>query len=375
MTLLESTKSALPPKGFSKTTKTRVNSQYSELLAKVKEAGLLKRVPSFYIKRFIIVSLAVWSLWTALFFISGSANFFIFALAIPAAILLGVLTAQYGFIAHEAAHRQVFNNNKANDTAGLVLANGFAGLSYGFWLRKHNKHHQKPNTIGEDPDIAIRVLAFTPEDVAKKKNPERFITRNQGKLFPFLLLFTGFDLLLDSFASLGRKDRHLKRRLVEFGIMLVRQAAPLVFLFLVFPPIYAGVIYLAFMFTFGLFMGGAFAPNHKGMPLIPRDAKINFFQRQVLTSRNIKSSWLKDNLMGGLNFQVEHHLFPSMSRPHLRKAHEIVIKYCQEHQIPFAEVGLFKSYGIVIDYLNKVGLSKNSDPFVCPMVAELRPRN
>jgi fatty acid desaturase len=80
-------------------------------------------------------------------------------------------------------------------------------------------------------------------------------------------------------------------------------------------------------------------------------------------------------LMGGLNYQIEHHLFPSMPRPSLKRAREIVIEFCAEKNIPYTEKGLFESYGIVIAYLNKVGLSTNSDPFVCPMVATMRPRN
>ena len=373
MTLIQPVLPVEPASAIRKT--TREVSQYSELLNQVKEAGLLKKVPSFYIKRFIVISLASLSIWTAVAFIGASSSPIVAAIALPLMILQGILAAQYAFIGHEAAHKQVFHSAKLNEAAGLVLANLLAGLSYGFWIRKHNKHHAKPNQIGADPDINIRVLAFMPEQVGTKKNPERFITRNQGKLFPFLLMFTGFDLLLDSFLGLTRKERPLGRRLLEFSLMLVRQITPIVVLLLLFPPLYAGVLWLAFMFAFGMFMGGAFAPNHKGMPLVPKDSKINFFQRQVLTSRNIRSSWLTDNLMGGLNFQVEHHLFPSMARPNLKKAHDIVVKYCKENQVPFKETGLFESYAIVIRYLDKVGLSKNSDPFVCPMVAELRPRS
>jgi fatty acid desaturase len=120
-------------------------------------------------------------------------------------------------------------------------------------------------------------------------------------------------------------------------------------------------------------MGAAFAPNHKGMPLIERGSKIDFFQRQVLTSRNIRGSWLTDNLMGGLNRQVEHHLFPSMARPNLAKAHKIVVEFCAERGVPLVEMNLISSYMVVMRHLNEVGLSKNSDPFVCPMVAQLRP--
>jgi fatty acid desaturase len=349
-------------------------SQYSVLLEEVKKAGLLKKTPAFYVKRLVGITVISLALWAAVYFIAQSGSSLIALIAIPTMIFMGIMAAQYAFIAHESAHRQVFHSNKLNDFVGLILANLMAGLSYGFWMRKHNRHHAKPNQVEGDPDINIRVLAFRPQDVAAKPMPERFITKHQGKLFPFLLLFTGFDLLLDSFVSVMRKDKRRKKRFTEFALMVIRQSTPIIVLLLLFPPLYAGVLWLLMMMSFGLFMGGAFAPNHKGMPLVPKDSKINFFQRQVLTSRNIKSTWLTDNLMGGLNFQVEHHLFPSMSRPHLKEAHKIVTRYCNENGIPFKETGLFESYGIVIRYLDKVGLSTNSNPFVCPMIAELRPR-
>jgi fatty acid desaturase len=258
---------------------------------------------------------------------------------------------------------------------GLLLANLFAGLSYGFWLRKHNKHHQRPNQIGEDPDIAIRVLSFTTESKESKRGLERWFSDRQGYLFPLLLLFTGFDLLVDSFAGLVRKDRKLSIRLLEFSLMMIRQLTPYVVFAILFGPIWGLALWFVMMMAFGFFMGAAFAPNHKGMPLVPKDAKLDFFSRQVLTSRNIKGSWLKDNLMGGLNYQVEHHLFPSMARPNLRKAHEIVVEYCRKHEVTLVEMNLLASYVAIMKHLNKVGLSNNADPFVCPMVAELRPRS
>ncbi len=350
---------------------------FSEVMNRVKDAGLLKKKPSFYVIRLAVISSIALGLWVASGFIgtlvAQEGVWILLAFAVVG--LLGVLSAQFGFIAHEAAHRQIFRNNKANDWLGLILANLFAGLSYGFWLRKHNKHHQKPNQIGEDPDIAIRVLSFTPESRNEKKGIERWLSNRQGYLFPLLLLFTGFDLLLDSFKGLARKDKPLGTRMLEFSLMAVRQITPYVVMTFMFGWLWAMALWVFMMMVFGFFMGAAFAPNHKGMPLVERDAKIDFFQRQVLTSRNIRGSWLKDNLMGGLNYQVEHHLFPSMARPNLKKAHDIVLKYCQEKGVPLVEMNLISSYRVIIQYLNKVGLSKNSDPFVCPMVATLRPRS
>lgn len=349
---------------------------YSELLKKVKEEGLLAKNPAFYIKRFAIIStisLALWAMVTTVSIFGWS-----WSIAIPMVMLLGICAAQFGFISHETSHRQVFLSNKKNDFYGKITANLFAGLSYGFWMKKHNQHHKTPNQIHKDPDIHIRVLAFRTEDMEAKKLPEKIITKNQGWLFPILLTLTGFDLLMDSFVAIFKKDaegKPLPGRFGEFFMMVIRQAVPIVVFMLLFGPIFGGILWLAFMLTFGLFMGGAFAPNHKGMPLVPENSKINFFERQVLTSRNVRPSWLTDNLMGGLNYQIEHHLFPSMPRPNLARTREIVMEFCKEKKVPYTEKGLFQSYGIVISYLNKVGLSSNVDPFVCPMVSQLRPHS
>ena len=358
-------------------TLTGTPSNFSQVLNLVREAGYLKKKPSFYIIRLVVISVIASALWTGAGFLAWAAtiNGWWMVLAFAIVALLGVMSAQYGFIAHEAAHRQIFRNNKLNDWTGLILANLFAGLSYGFWLKKHNKHHQRPNQIGEDPDIAIRVLSFTTESKMSKKGIERWFSDRQGYLFPLLLLFTGFDLLLDSVAGMGRKDRSIGTRVLEFSLMLIRQFAPYVVLAIMFGPFWAMAMWFVMMMSFGFFMGAAFAPNHKGMPLVEKDSSLDFFSRQVLTSRNIKGSWLKDNLMGGLNYQVEHHLFPSMARPYLRKTHQIVSEYCRQNDVTLVEMNLLASYKTIMQHLNKVGLSNNVDPFVCPMVAELRPRN
>ena len=72
------------------------------------------------------------------------------------------------------------------------------------------------------------------------------------------------------------------------------------------------------MAVFGVCLGGSFAPNHKGMPIVPASSRIDFFHRQVLMSRNVRGGALVDFAMGGLNYQIEHHLFPSMPRPNLK---------------------------------------------------------
>jgi fatty acid desaturase len=93
---------------------------------------------------------------------------------------------------------------------------------------------------------------------------------------------------------------------------------------------------------------------------------------QMNTTKNFsrKNKWISW-YVGGLNFQIEHHLFPNMPRPHLARASEIVKAYCAEHKIPYTETSLTQSYGIVVRYLNTVGLSAR-DPFDCPMTSQFR---
>jgi fatty acid desaturase len=120
-------------------------------------------------------------------------------------------------------------------------------------------------------------------------------------------------------------------------------------------------------------MGATFAPNHKAMPLVPADVKLDFLGKQVRTSRNIAGGGWATVLMGGLNYQIEHHLFPSMSRPHLRAARILVREHCRSNDVPHVETNLLSSYRTVIGYLNRVGLAAR-DPFDCPLASQLRPR-
>jgi fatty acid desaturase len=106
---------------------------------------------------------------------------------------------------------------------------------------------------------------------------------------------------------------------------------------------------------FGLYLGCSFAPNHKGMPILAVDDASDFLRRQVLTSRNVRGGPVIGVLFGGLNYQIEHHLFPSMPRPALRHACPIVRAYCREIGLPYAEMSLFGSYRQALRYVHQIG--------------------
>jgi fatty acid desaturase len=106
---------------------------------------------------------------------------------------------------------------------------------------------------------------------------------------------------------------------------------------------------------FGVYLGASFAPNHKGMPILRRQDEHDFLRRQVLTSRNIRGNWLTDLALGGLNYQIEHHLFPSMPRPNLRRSQPLISEFCRQHGLPYAQASLVGSYAQALRYLHAIG--------------------
>jgi fatty acid desaturase len=157
---------------------------------------------------------------------------------------------------------------------------------------------------------------------------------------------------------------------IEAAIVLTRLGGYLAVLLILLPVGKAGAFLGLQLAVFGICLGGAFAPNHKGMPLVPATMKLDFLRRQVLMSRNIRGGVMVDFALGGLNYQIEHHLFPSMPRPTLKAVQPIVREYCEHHGVTYTEVGLVASYRIVVDYLNNVGL-RARDPFDCPVAGQL----
>ena len=342
----------------------RPGSDYAELSRLVRDAGLLERSRAFYWRRIFAAVGSFGACWIAFAVLGNS------WLQLIVATVLAAVVTQFGFLGHDGAHRQIFASHAWNEWTARILAGAFAGLSYGWWASKHNRHHSGPNQTGKDPDIAAGVLAFTPEAATARSGVAAWLTRWQGFFFFPLLLLEGLHLHVASIRGLVER-RETPHRLVELTLVTVRLGGNAAAVLLVLPPSKAAAFLGLQLGLTGVFLGGSFAPNHKGMPLVPRDARIDFLRRQVLMSRNIRGGWATDFFMGGLNYQIEHHLFPNMPRPHLRRAQPIVRRFCRDHGVTYTETGLLASYGIVVRYLNAVGL-RARDPFTCPLVEQYR---
>ena len=341
-----------------------VTHTYTQLSRTAREQGLLNRAHGFYLAVFAGLVLAFGGAVTGFLLLGDS------WLQLLMAGALGLIFTQFAFLGHEASHRQILESGPANDRIGRILSTFVVGISYSWWMNKHNRHHANPNKVGSDPDVEVDTVSFLEEDAAKRTGFLRWLTQRQGYLFFPLLLLEGINLHRLSLHDLVTR-KGVKGRWLELTMITARFSLYLGVIFWVLPLGMAFAFLGVQLAVFGLYMGASFAPNHKGMPIVPREVKLDFLAKQVRTSRNVTGGWWATALMGGLNFQIEHHLFPSMPRTQLRKARLLVMEHCRTLDVPYTETSLLRSYAIVIDYLNRVGLSAR-DPFDCPLAGRLR---
>jgi fatty acid desaturase len=323
-------------------------SDYARLSRVIRDAGLLRRRHGYYVVKITVNLLLLIGGWAA-FFLLGRSWW-----QLLVAVFLGVMFGQCGFLGHDAGHRQISGSKRTDDLIGRIHGNLLIGLSFGWWISKHNRHHAHPNQVGRDPDIAGAAIAFTPGQALARRGMGAWLARHQAWLFFPMLLLEGLHLHVAGVRALLSRRRSAAKWL-EGTLLIAHIAGYLAAVFLVLPVPQAVIFIVIQQSVFGLYLGCAFAPNHKGMPVFGEDEKIDFLRRQVVTSRNIRGGWFTDFALGGLNYQIEHHLFPSMPRPNLRHAQAPIRAFCEAHGIAYAQTGLLASYGLVLRHLDVVG--------------------
>jgi fatty acid desaturase len=324
-------------------------SAYAELSRRIKQAGLLDRRRGYYAGQ-IAAATVLCALGAAVFLLLGDSWW-----QLAVAVFFAVMSTQLGFLGHDAGHRQVFASRRANYILGVVLANIGVGFSYGWWVDKHNRHHAHPNDEDKDPDIGAGALVFTRAQAQASGRISRMFYRWQAWAFFPMLLLEALNLRVASVRYLIT-DR-TRSRIREALMMSLHILGYLAVVFLVLSPVKALMFIAVHQWLFGLYLGCSFAPNHKGMPQLTAADAADFLRRQVLTSRNVRGHWLTDYALGGLNYQIEHHLFPSMPRANLRHAQHIVKTFCDTHHVPYLETGLIASYAQALRHLHQVGSS------------------
>ncbi|MFY1701797.1 fatty acid desaturase family protein [Micromonospora sp. WMMA1923] len=322
-----------------------VGNHFAALARQVRAAGLLELSPARYYGRLA---------FNAALFLAGLVAFFLIGDSwwqLAVAAWMGISSAQSAFMWHDAGHKAMFRGRWAT-VMGMVHANLLNGVSFGWWVNHHNRHHSFPNNLDLDPDIGRRTAIFDMGQYPSRNRWGRFVVRHQRTLFFVLLVLEGYKMRRTSLVALFRSN--LRQPVLEGLIIVANMAIYLTAVFLVLSPLKA-IAFLAVQHAvLGVYFGLIFAPNHKGMEVRSGEESLDWLERQVLTSRNIRPSGLVDWLYGGLNYQVEHHLFPTMPRMNLGRCRPLVQEYCARQGIPYREVGLLESYREVATFLHEV---------------------
>jgi fatty acid desaturase len=316
----------------------RAPEDFRALAVRIRDAGLLDRRTGYYSVKIVLTIAAFAAGWVAFLVVGNSWA------TLGAAAFLGVMFTQLGFVGHDAGHQQVFRSRRANGLLGLAVGNALIGLSFGWWVSKHNAHHAHPNQVGRDPDIGegLVVFARTDELAGAHSGLIRLLERWQAWLFFPLMVLRSAGLHVSGIQRLLRqRDRAAA---VEGVLIALHVALYLTVVLWVLSPLKALAFVAIQQAVFSLYLGCSFAPNHKGMPIIECDTEMSFARRQIITARNVAGGRFTNLMLGGLNYQIEHHLFPTMPRPNLARAQNIIRTFCIEGGFGYCEDSLVSSY-------------------------------
>ena len=317
--------------------------------------GLLERRVGYYLVKISLTIFAFFAGW-ALFVIVGNSW-----AALAVAPLLGVMFTQLGFIGHDAGHNQVFRTRQRNRLLGLTVGNALIGLSFGWWVPKHNAHHAHPNEMGRDPDIGEGSALPSSDAPENGHGPlAAWLARWQAPLFfPLMLLRSSGMHVLGINRLARRRDRAAA---VEALLIVLHAALYLTVVLWVLSPPKALTFVVVQQAVFSVYLGISFAPNHKGMPIIESATAAGFARRQVVTARNISGGRFTTFMLGGLNYQIEHHLFPSMPRPNLQRVQGLVRDFCTAADLGYSEENFVESFRQIIHHLSDAGAATSRRP-------------
>ncbi len=324
----------------------RPATEYAELKRIIREHGLFKSQPAYYVMKSVVTASLLAVAIGVVLFVSNP-----IVLLLDAAFF-GFVSTQVGLLAHDVGHRQGFRGRRMNAIARYFFGNVLLGVSQSWWNVKHNQHHATPNHVDDDPDIQFPMIVFSPDQIANRPRWLHPAIAIQAFVFPLLLPFQALNMRMSSAQHLFAPDA--RKRFLQALLLATHVALYAALLIWIGNwPIAVG-FFLIHQMTFGLYNSSVFASNHKGMPLTDEGRRMGFLYEQVLTSRNVRANPLTDFWYGGLNYQIEHHLFPSLPRNRLRQAQKLVRQFCDDHGISYHSTGLIESYAEILQHLHQV---------------------
>lgn len=290
--------------------------------------------------------------------------------AVIGGFLLALFWQQCGWLAHDFLHHQVFTNRMYNNLAGLGIGNIWQGFSTSWWKMKHNHHHASPNVVhteaGGDPDILTMPLLLWSEKIIEGdsedlKDLPRFMVRYQKFFYLPLMAAARISWLLQSLLfqlePVHKYVGGLPMKIAEIATLVVHYVA-VIYITSLLETAASRVVFLLISQSFGgLFIAVVFTVGHNAMEVFTSEEMkdTDFVRLQVRSTRDITPTLFNMWFSGGLAYQVEHHIWPTLPRHSLPLASNILKRFCSKYNIPYAVEGLIKGNLTVCKVLSDVG--------------------
>ncbi|OAY26867.1 acyl-lipid (9-3)-desaturase [Manihot esculenta] len=283
------------------------------------------------------------------------------------AAFTGCLWIQSGWLGHDSGHYQIMTSRGFNRAVQIITGNCVAGISIGWWKRNHNAHHIACNSLDFDPDLqhmpffAVSSKFFsslTSYFYERKMNFDsvtRFLVSYQHWTFYPVMCVARINLFAQSILLLLSK-RKVPNRVQEIvGVLVFWIWYPLLLSCL--PNWGERVMFVLASFTVTGIQHVQFCLNHFSSNVYVGSPNGNdWFEKQTKGTLNINcSSWM-DWFHGGLQFQIEHHLFPRLPRCHLRKVSPFVRELCKKHNLPYHSASFWNANVMTIRTLRAAAL-------------------
>ncbi len=258
------------------------------------------------------------------------------------ALLFALTIMRSTFVAHDLIHGQYYSSRQTNKTISYLFANVIMGISRSWWENKHNfLHHTFTNIIGKDMDIDAAGGAFT----GQYHYPAWFHNRQHLLFWPLLTLLY-FVFWMQSIAYVIEK-----RYWGEFSLLAVNALIPA---YIIVSLGWVGLATVVGMYMlWAAWFGAVIITNHLGLEMFPEEQykEFTWLELQNRTSRNVRGGKFVHWFYGGLNTQVEHHLYPKAARFYLLKAARITEAFCLEHNITYISMTPWEAYKEIYTFL------------------------
>ena len=266
------------------------------------------------------------------------------------AVFLGLFWQQSLLLAHDCCHRCLTRNTKVDKRLGYVFGTLIGGVGAGWWNMEHCEHHAVTQVIDGDPSAGSHPVLCPHTSMIDKLGPIlRAVVNFQALYYVPICVFVGrVNLHIISILKAPTKDK-----LTDLCLMAGYAAYNALILQSVEPG--ARATYFVVSNTVCGVLHLVLNMNHYPMPMLSFDTAMDlgFFRFQCVTTLNIASNGWTSWYYGGLENQIEHHLFPLMPRHYLPKITQRVKKLCEDHAVPFTvAAGFFDANNKVMKTLN-----------------------